>query len=214
MTEINELIKKSELALENAKHPDVYSKLSLFGFTNEKLATDRLFVDEAKKCVLNFQREYGESDSAYQAMSDTKKLCHNVYMTHVRIARVALRDEKAGWTELAIDGRRKYSIADYLIQADTFYINLLANDNFKQKMAVFGQTEESLTEGKALVEKLKQAYAKYKKEKGEAEKSTELKLKAADKLADWYSCFRKIAKVALNNDPQMLETLGILARSN
>jgi hypothetical protein len=52
-----------------------------------------------------------------------------------------------------------------------------------------------------------------KKETGEAQEATEMRDKALDNLAKWISNFRAVAKVALEDNPQQLEKLGILART-
>jgi len=51
------------------------------------------------------------------------------------------------------------------------------------------------------------------KEKGEAQAATQARDKALDELQDWLSDYLAIAKVALEEDPQLLEGLGVLQRA-
>ena len=51
------------------------------------------------------------------------------------------------------------------------------------------------------------------KEKGEAQAATKARDAAIDELQDWLSDYLAIAKVALEDNPQLLEGLGVLVRS-
>ena len=51
------------------------------------------------------------------------------------------------------------------------------------------------------------------KEKGEAQAATKARDAALDDLQDWLSDYLAIAKVALEEDPQLLEGLGVLQRA-
>ena len=51
------------------------------------------------------------------------------------------------------------------------------------------------------------------KEKGEAQAATQKRDAALDAMQDWLSDYLAIAKVALEEEPQLLEGLGMLQRS-
>lgn len=64
-----------------------------------------------------------------------------------------------------------------------------------------------------MVDKVIAKHLQQKKETGEAQEATGIRDNALDKLAHWLSDFRAVAKVALDDSPQQLEKLGILART-
>jgi hypothetical protein len=55
--------------------------------------------------------------------------------------------------------------------------------------------------------------ADYLREKGESQDSTKAKDAAFAKLDDWMSEFYAVAKIALEDNPQLLESLGKFVRS-
>jgi anion-transporting ArsA/GET3 family ATPase len=110
-------------------------------------------------------------------------------------------------------GDRKRSLSGWLEQARAFYTNLLGDSGFLTALSAYGYTQAKLEQEAALVEQVIAKHMAQKKEMGEAQEATAMRDKALDNLAKWISDFRAVVKVALEEDPQQLEKLGILARS-
>ena len=60
---------------------------------------------------------------------------------------------------------------------------------------------------------VEQARAVYLKEKGETQVATQTKDAALAKIDDWMSEFFAVARIALEDQPQLLEVLGKTVRS-
>jgi len=60
---------------------------------------------------------------------------------------------------------------------------------------------------------LRTARTLYLKEIGESQDSTKIKDSAFAKIDSWMMDFNAVAKIAMGDNPQLLETLGILVRS-
>ena len=134
-------------------------------------------------------------------------------MKHVKVARVALQDERGSSQKLDLGGKRKVSLSGWLAQSNQFYINAVADADILSKMNNFGITQAKLEQGKQLVDDVEAANASQKKEKGEAQQATVDRDDALDKLNDWVSDFIAIARIALEDRPQLLEKLGIVEPS-
>lgn len=80
-------------------------------------------------------------------------------------------------------------------------------------MATYGYTAEKIAAEKALIAQLETAKQAQAKEKGEAQQATINRNNRLDNLDEWISEFRIIAKIALEENAQWLEKLGILERS-
>ena len=98
-------------------------------------------------------------------------------------------------------------------QARQFYLNALEDTTVLEKMAGFGITQAKLENGKTLLEQAEAANAAQKKEKGEAQQATQERDQTMDNLEEWLSDFIVIARIALEEKPQLLEKLGIVEPS-
>jgi hypothetical protein len=76
-------------------------------------------------------------------------------------------------------------------------------------MSRFGYTVERLQDEFAAVKEVEILHSRKLTEKGESQQSPVERVKVLDELYDCYSDFRAIARVALYDTPQLLETLNI-----
>ena len=80
----------------------------------------------------------------------------------------------------------------------------------KTRIAKFGYPEARLKSEQKLVADVRQAVNVQLRESVEAQSATLVRDKALDALDAWASDFKAICKVALAEDPQKLEQLGIM----
>ena len=170
-------------------------------------------LDTANQLQQVQQKEYGDQ---FEATGDLKKKWENAdaeYIRFVKVARIALKSDHALYQKLDLDGPRKRTLSGWLAQAKQFYINALADPIVLEKMAAYGMTQAKFEAGKTLLEETETANAAQEKEKGEAQQATLERDKAVDNLEEWLSDFIAIARIALEEKPQLLEKLGIVEPS-
>lgn len=210
---IEQLLSKAGLAINNSlQNTELAPILAEYGYSPEKLKAGKALLDELSTLEHKQSKEYGDQYQATHELEEKKETAHKVYMRFVKIARVALADENAAWESLGLRGDRKQSTPGWLAQCFRFYSNLNGNSHWKELMGNFGVSPEKLVAGEALVSQVEQAFNKQKTEMGEAQEATRLRDQAADKLQAWYSDFIAIARIALEDQPQYLEILGVVER--
>lgn len=119
------------------------------------------------------------------------------------------KNNKGVWQELGLTGKRRDNFSGWLLQANQFYNNALANPEILNKFATVNVTQESLTAGKALVDAAEQANQTQEKEKGEAQNATKTRDAALDDLEVWIEDLKGFSRIALEGKPQLLESLGL-----
>ena len=74
-------------------------------------------------------------------------------------------------------------------------------------------TAEQLNAANALIADVETTRADYLREKGESQNATQTKDASFAVLDDWMSEFYAVARIALEDQPQLLEALGLLVRN-
>lgn len=211
---IEQLLLESGLSISNTINVDeISNEMTSYGYTKEAMSKAKSLHDDAETLHQKQVKEYGEKGEASQDLQRALAEANIPYMRYVKIARIALRDNLAGWEALKLGGRRKKAYASRIAEARIFYTNLLADKTLLQEMARFGITEEKLLEGQKLVNIAENALALLHQELGQAQNATQERDEAVDKLHAWLSDFREIARIAMESKPQYLEMLGIIEPS-
>ncbi len=94
-----------------------------------------------------------------------------------------------------------------------FYAVLEKNPELLVKLKRLKVSDQDVVDTKTLIEEMRSARSAYLKEKGESEDATQIKEAALDKMDDWMSEFYAVAKIAMEDHPQLLESLGKPVRS-
>ena len=211
---IEERLLAARVAIQNAlDDKSLQSSLAVFGYNQEKLEVGKALLEKAQSAQQTQQSEYGDQYDATDKVNRIWERANKVYMRNVKIARIALRDWRGALSKLDLHGQRKRAIAGWIIQARQFYSGLLADAEMMAKMAEFNITEEKLKAGQEQVNGVEAAHLIQGKEKGEAQIATQARDAAMDELAQWMSDFITIARMALEEEPQALEKMGIVEPS-
>lgn len=211
---IDTLLGEAQLAIDNAlNNPQILKYLSDFGYTSAKIQQGKKLYTVAASAQLTQQAEAGGQISATTGVNDAWETAKKSYSRMMKIARVAFKRNSGVATQLDLNGTRKKSLFGWLAQANQFYQNALGNQAVLAGLKEFGITEQKLRAGLAELAVIEKANLVQEKEKGEAQSATQKRDAALDELQDWLSDYLAIAKVALEDDPQLLEGLGVLQRS-
>lgn len=192
---------------------EISSPLALFGYNQQRLKEGEKLYTKASELQIKQVKEYGEQYEASNVLHLTRAMANKTYMVHVKIARVALRNNPETNASLQLTGNRKDSLSGWLKQAKAFYTNALNTPKVITALAKFGIDKKQLEAGSALVSDLENSFNAQLKEKGEAQIATQERDEALDDMQDWMSDFIAIARIALASEPQLLEMLGIVEPS-
>lgn len=94
-----------------------------------------------------------------------------------------------------------------------FYETLNNHPELQTPLQRLKITSQHVTNQLVNVTQTQKAYAVYVQEKGESQQATQDKNKAFDAVSKWISEFYAVAKIALEAQPQLLESVAKLVRS-
>lgn len=211
---IDTLLNAAHLAIANAlANPQIQTYLSEFGYTPERLQQGKRLYDTALAAHQQQRADYGNQKTATMTLNQTWDTAKKSYMRYLKVARIAFKQHAGIATRLELEGDRKSSLSGWLAQADQFYANLLNAPELLAQLQEYGITADKLHAGQAEVQAVAAANLAQKTEKGDAQTATQTKEKAIAALQAWMSDFTAIARLALEDDQQLLEGLGIPAKS-
>ncbi len=94
-----------------------------------------------------------------------------------------------------------------------FYSITLADTDIQSQLARLNVSAKHLTAANALLLEVEDARRNYVKEQGESQDATHHKNSIFDQREDWMREFYAVAKIALEDRPQLAESLGKLVRN-
>ena len=187
--------------------PEAGTLLAPFGYDETKIGAGQQLLAEARDLANQQKVEYGEQYEATQAVQAAWDAAKGAYGPTLALARIALKNETAAQTALALTGKRKQSLSGWIDQATTFYSNLLANADWVAAMASLNRDQTALEAEQAVIQALVDANLTQEKEKGESQEATRARDAKLEELYDWYGDYRDVAVVALDGHPEWIEMI-------
>jgi hypothetical protein len=212
-TRICEFLLSTQLIIENTLSDTVVKKaLAGFGYAEEKRLAGKDLYDEAIELDSFQKMKYGEQVAATTELKSLWEAAKQQYMQTLKIARVAFREIVKANKAIFLYGARKRTLSEWLLQAQVFYANILNDSELINALSGYGYSPEKLRRESALIDEVMEKSLEQKRKIGEAQKATEARDKKIAELAKWVSDLKTVARVALAEDPQQLEKLGITVK--
>ncbi len=211
-----ELLNTWKIALQNAQtQPEIATQIAKFGYDTIKLEEGVNLYNQTWQSWTSKQKEDDQTLEAYDAFITTKDQLIQLYKLHRRKAKVKFKRQNIVLNKLRIDEPTPRTYSKILVAIKKFYTELesVENDTIKSDFLIYNVTEDELLNAKNLINAWEISRSDYLKEKAESQDATKLKNNAIRTMAEWMYDFYSIAKVALTNRPQLLESIGVIVKS-
>lgn len=196
-----------------SKNETLKNELAEYGYDSEEIAKGKALYDVAAEKLDINKTETAEEKLAYDQFRKKFEALKKSYTTDRKKVKIIYKNEAATLSVLGVKGTASIRITEFLDGVDTLYKQLKASEDLRKPLARLKITEEHITAQLEALEEVKTAYNAYTKEKGESQKATKDKDKALAELEKWVREFYAIAKIALEDQPQLLESIGKFMRS-
>ena len=201
------------VALENAElQPEIAAKMSELSYDSGKIAEGKALLAQTRQVYDTNNTEEVETTEASEKFKTDRKLLEKTFRRHRRKARVVFRKDPVMQKRLAIDDDVPGAYAKLIETVKVFY-NEAAKPNALDKLARMAITADDISAGAQLVSTVETDRANYLREVGESENATQAKDAAMATMQDWMTEFYAVARIALEDQPQLLEALGRSVKS-
>lgn len=196
-----------------SKNEVLKTELAEFGYDEAEIAKGKALYDTAETKIDTNKTETTEEKLAYEKFTQKFEELKTAYTTDRKKVKIIYKDEDAKLSALAVKGVASIRISEILDNADTLYKQLKANEELLTPLKKLKIDEVYLDTQIALLEEVKALYQAYTKEKGESQQATKDKDQALANLEKWVREFYAVAKIALEDKPQLLESISKFVRS-
>ncbi len=197
------------VSLENTeKQPQIATLMSELGYGTETIAEGKTLLTQTRT-VYDFNKtEDDETTEASQAFKVKKAALVTLYKDHRKKAKVIFRKDVVAQQRLGIDDYFPTAYVKQLEMIKKFYQVAGEDAEVQAKLLRLKITADDIAAGNALVGGVETARAEYLREKGESQDATKSKDAAMAEMEDWMYEFYAVARIALEDNPQLLEALG------
>jgi len=206
---IAEELNIAQVAINNTLgDAEIKALVAGFGYTTAKLNKGKALYTTALEAVNATKGGRGSQKGATAALKAAKKDAHDAYQALAQVARAGL--SPADLEALGLIDKEPRETSNFIAAGYTLFDNALT----VPALTEFGYEADRLAAERAKIEAYDQANQTQEAAKGTKQQATAEKDVALAALNDWVAQYLKIARVALRGKPQLLEKIGIAARTS
>lgn len=193
--------------------PELAALLATFNYDAAAIEHGRTLHEQVRSLQHARLRQHGEGSDAAVVVEEARRRAEDSYRMCVRVAKVALRHDRATLDGMGIKQFTKVGVATWIYDARRFYANVLSNPAVLQKLARFNISRERLEAARREVDDLEQAQHDREREQRHAQAATAARNEALEDLDRWMRDFVDIARMATAGRPELHAKLKVRGRS-
>lgn len=199
---------------ENIKNNEtIKTALASYGYDDTELSKGNALYNNAVEKVDNNKTKSTKEKLSYDQFIQKFNIFKKMYSEDRKVVKIIYKNDERILSALSLKGKASIRIGEILNNADTLYKQLKANKELIQPLGRVKIDESSVDEKISTLEEVKSLYKSYGLSKGESQQATIDKNKAFADLEEWVREFYAIAKIALKENPQLLESLGKVVKN-
>ena len=199
------------LMLSNARqHAIIQPQLARYGYDDLKIQQGLDILTRIREQQRIQNEEYAECNLASNRLKVEFKNLRQQFTDHRTLASIALRSDENAYLQLRLHIVQEKKMVPWLEQVKHFYDTAALH---QKQLSRFGLTKAQLEQSKNMLNSIQEKRQQHLRHKGNAQHATHSRDLTLDSLRKWNRSFRAVARVALEKEPQLLESLGIVVAS-
>lgn len=210
--ELITILNEVRIGIRNSlKHNQVKDRIINQGYDDANFAAADANYQEAEIKFMEKDKAYAEKLNATRAFRKILKKGWKYYIKMVKLFRRAFLYDPETMEALGLYGKRVKARGAWIIQAKEFFNTAKTNEDIFNKMTRFAVTQEKLQKGLDFLTDIETSDEFKNYAKGEAERSTFFRNKVFTVVYRWLVEFKQACLNEFEDDPQILEMIGIPA---
>lgn len=209
-----ELMEQFKISLTNVQtQPVLKSTMATFGYAPKVIAEGQTIYDKADKAFIYQNTEASETIAAKGLFDEVREELDEKYTIDRKKAKIVFKTDEIVLKQLGLLGTVPFAHVEWVDTMETLYNGIIADKSVQTKLVRLNLTLKDAQNALLDIKKMEAARADYYREIGESEDATKQKEKALAEIQSWMSEFYAVAKIAMEDQPQLLESLGVYVRS-
>ena len=206
MSTINKEMEQVATILRNAQQPQIKKALVHYGYTNHRFQEGQSLLNELQLLQQTQQEEYQSKGEVGRTLASYEREMRQQFVTHRALAKWIFRNDENGYQRLALFRPIASQTVARAAQIRHFYQEALKSHAM---FARHGLTKAELEQGQNMIEAIMDARRERQQKAGEAQHATQQRDAVRQQMRIWLVDFRTVARIALREEPQLLEALGM-----
>lgn len=204
----------AQVAISNSlSDKKILQLVSEYGYNSARLREGQKLYEAARLAVnVKTSRSGGQQDTTAK-FAKAFKAAKTAYQSLAKVARAVWLHDKPRLAALGLTGRMPVTTSGFLTAAYKLFDNASTDTDSANSLADYGYTKTKLAAERKKIEACELADQAQEAAKGEAQDAARAQDKALKAMNEWTARYVKIAKVALSGNRELLEKIGVLARS-
>ncbi|WP_461633000.1 PQLLE family protein [Labilibaculum euxinus] len=210
----SKFFERVRIALTNAEsHYEIKAALIEYGVNETFIAEGWQVFNRAKEAWEQNKMEVSETKLASNVYHKAYHELEMKFKRHRDLSLILFKKDPDMQILLGIKGRFPVVYNKFFDNVKLYYTSIITIPEVQNRMAVIKITPEVATSQLSELDRLLTLRADFDKEKGESQDTTVSKNTALHELSEWMDNFDILAEIALYDNPQRLEVLGLLVKS-
>lgn len=211
---IGHYVSDVKLLVQNSmSQPVVKKAVNRYGYDEAMLKVLKGLNEELSAVLIEQESAKIKKRDLYAERARVKNYIQKAYMKYLKLARIAFAEDLKVREALLLDGERARTYNDWFFQVTVFCSNLLTKESWLNVMSRYGIVKDEIIQLDTSLKNLNRITETCIGAQGEVRRLTGLKSKKVLELQNHVSDYVKIARIALEKTPQLLESIGIGAKS-
>lgn len=207
-------LKSAETAINNAlKYAEIKAAALPYGYTVAKLNVGRTHYATASEAFDHALAMAGDQQLATAEVKTSLKIARKAYQDLAKLCRVVFAKQSGTLARLGLNVPMPRRMDDFVVAAETLFNWNEHTQDIKDALEAKTYDGSKVSQERAKIAALNAARGAQAGFIGDAQEAKADQRTALKALHEWYMEFRKLARLALKDRPQLLEKLGILHRS-
>ncbi|MCG8582830.1 MAG: hypothetical protein MI866_23115 [Bacteroidales bacterium] len=192
---------------------DVKSTVGKYGYGEAQLSRMynlnrelSVLLDNIETAKRHKVRVYDEKNKLYESLKKD-------YMRYLKLARIALADNAGATAALILDGARARTKNEFILQMKAFISNLINNKEWLTELSVYNISADDIKIMDANLDELERKMRVCLEAQGQVRSLAVDKKRLLVQLQSYVSDYVKVVRIALEEKPKLLVSLGITVKN-